>query len=437
MRYFEIEGNKKLTGNVQITGAKNSVLALIIASAMTNKVVTIEDIPEIKDVSELIKILKHLGSNVILSKQGDKNIITIDNNELEYKDLVMDEITTFRASYYFMGAMIGRYKKCKLLLPGGCFLGPRPIDLHLMGFKALGCEIKQYDENENTAFEFSCPNGLIGNKIFLYFPSVGATINLMLAACFAKGETIIENAAKEPEIVDIATLLTNMGVKMKGAGTNEIRIHGVEELHGCYHQVVPDRIEAGTYLMIGSILGENLKISNIIPEHLEALISKLEHIGVNLEVGEDSITVVDRKKNLVTTNIKTGVFPSFATDLQQVFVTLLTQVEGTGQVVETIYPDRFRHCDYLNLMGANIEVQHGEDMSKANISGPTMLKGQDVMATDLRAGAALIFAGLIAEGTTRVSNVSHVLRGYDSIVEKLTAVGASIELIEGDENVKH
>ena len=435
MRYFKIEGNKKLSGSVQISGAKNSVLALIIASTMTDKVVTIEDIPDIKDVKELVKILKFLGSNVIISQLGPKKSITIDNNELEYKELVMDEITTFRASYYFMGAMIGRFKKCKLLLPGGCFLGPRPIDLHLMGFEALGCEVKQYEENDSTAIEFSCPNGLKGNKIFLDFPSVGATINLMLAASFASGETVIENAAKEPEIVDIATLLNNMGVKIKGAGTNEIRIHGVEQLHGCYHQVVPDRIEAGTYLMIGAILGENFTIENIIPEHLEALVSKLEHIGINLRVMEDSITVLGRKDKLVNTNIKTGVFPSFATDLQQVFVTLLTQVQGESLVVETIYPDRFRHCDYLNLMGANIDVQHGEDMSKANIVGPSNLYGSDVMATDLRAGAALIFAGLIAQGTTHVSNVSHVLRGYDSIVEKLTAVGASIELLDKEKDV--
>ncbi|MGL5020507.1 MAG: UDP-N-acetylglucosamine 1-carboxyvinyltransferase [Mycoplasmatales bacterium] len=435
MRYFKIEGNKKLSGSVQISGAKNSVLALIIASTMTDKVVTIEDIPDIKDVKELVKILKFLGSNVIISQLGPKKSITIDNNKLEYKELIIDEITTFRASYYFMGAMIGRYKKCKLLLPGGCFLGPRPIDLHLMGFKALGCEINQYEEKDSTTIEFNCPNGLKGNKIFLDFPSVGATINLMLAASFASGETIIENAAKEPEIVDIATLLNNMGVKIKGAGTNEIRIHGIEELHGCYHQVVPDRIEAGTYLMIGAILGENFTIENIIPEHLEALVSKLEYIGINLRVMEDSITILGRNDILVNTNIKTGVFPSFATDLQQVFVTLLTQVEGESLVVETIYPDRFRHCDYLNLMGANIDVQHGEDMSKANIIGPSKLYGSDVMATDLRAGAALIFAGLIAEGTTHVSNVAHILRGYDSIVEKLTAVGASIELLDKEKDV--
>ncbi len=432
-KYFKIEGQKKLSGNIHVSGAKNSVLALIIGSIMTNQVVTIEDVPDIRDVHMLKKILEYLGSNVIISTQGRKKIMIIDNQELEYKDLLIDEITAFRASYYFMGAMIARYKKCRLLLPGGCFLGPRPIDLHIKGFEALGCKVNQYEEAENTVIEIEVQGKLEGKNIFLDFPSVGATINLMLAASMAEGETLIENAAKEPEIVDVATLLNNMGANVTGAGTDEIRIEGAPKLNGCFHQVVPDRIEAGTYLMMAALLGEDVTVNNIIPEHLDGLISKLKEIGVNLEVNSESITVIDRKETLKPVSIKTGVYPSFATDLQQVFVTLLTQVPGDSTVIETIYPDRFRHCSYLNDMGSNIEVEKNEIYGKAVIHGDTSLSGKDVMATDLRAGAALIFAGLLAEGTTTVNNITHVLRGYDSIITKLRGIGAEIELIEEEE----
>ncbi len=432
-KYFKIEGQKELSGNIHVSGAKNSVLALIIGSIMTNQVVTIEDVPDIRDVHMLKTILEYLGSNVIISTQGRKKIMIIDNQELEYKDLLIDEITAFRASYYFMGAMIARYKKCRLLLPGGCFLGPRPIDLHIKGFEALGCKVNQYEEAENTIIEIEVQGKLEGKNIFLDFPSVGATINLMLAASMAEGETLIENAAKEPEIVDVATLLNNMGANVTGAGTDEIRIEGAPNLNGCFHQVVPDRIEAGTYLMIAALLGKNVTVNNIIPEHLDGLISKLKEIGVNLEVNAESITVIDRKEILKPVSIKTGVYPSFATDLQQVFVTLLTQVPGDSTVIETIYPDRFRHCSYLNDMGSNIEVEKNEIYGKAVIHGGTSLSGKDVMATDLRAGAALIFAGLLAEGTTTVNNITHVLRGYDSIITKLRGIGAEIELIEEEE----
>ncbi len=432
-KYFKIEGQNKLTGNIHVSGAKNSVLALIIGSVMTNQVVTIEDVPDIRDVHMLKTILEHLGSNVIISTQGRKKIMIIDNQNVEYKDLLIDEITAFRASYYFMGAMIARYKKCKLLLPGGCFLGPRPIDLHIKGFEALGCSVNQYEEKENTVIEIEVQGNLKGKNVFLDFPSVGATINLMLAASMAEGETLIENAAKEPEIVDVATLLNNMGANVTGAGTDEIRIEGAPVLNGCFHQVVPDRIEAGTYLMIASLLGEDVTVNNIIPEHLDGLISKLKEIGINLEVNAESVTVINREEKLNPVSIKTGVYPSFATDLQQVFITLLTQVPGENTVIETIYPDRFRHCAYLNNMGASIEVEKNEIYGKAVINGGSELVGQDVMATDLRAGAALIFAGLIAEGTTTVNNITHVLRGYDSIIEKLQGIGANIQLIEEKE----
>lgn len=432
-KYFKVEGQKKLNGTIHVSGAKNSVLALIIGATMTNQVVTIEDVPDIRDVHMLKTILEYLGANVIISTQGRKKILIVDNKEAEYKDLLIDEITAFRASYYFMGAMIARYKKCRLLLPGGCFLGPRPIDLHIKGFEALGCDVKQYEEGANTVIEITVQGELEGKNIFLDFPSVGATINLMLAASMAKGETLIENAAKEPEIVDVATLLNNMGANVTGAGTNEIIIEGAPELSGCFHQVVPDRIEAGTYLMMAALLGEDVTVSNIIPEHLDGLISKLTEIGIDLEVKPESVIVHGRKDVLKPVSIKTGVYPSFATDLQQVFLTLLTQVDGESTVIETIYPDRFRNCAYLNDMGAKIEVEKNDIYGKAVIEGGYDLSARDVMATDLRAGAALIFAGMIAEGTTTVNNITHVLRGYDSIVDKLRGIGAEIELIEEEE----
>ncbi len=427
--YFKVNGGNKLTGTIEINGAKNSILALLIGSTMTDNVVTIEDVPDIKDVRALKTIFKELGINVITDKNALRSSIILDNESREYKDLYMDEISQFRASYYFLGAMLARYGKCNLLLPGGCFLGPRPIDLHIKGFQKLGCEVEQVEEDGHTKILVSTPNGLKGSHIFLDFPSVGATINILLAATLAEGETTIENAAKEPEIVDLATMLNNMGAKIKGAGTDEIKIIGVDKLNGCVHQTVPDRIEAGTYIMIGSILGENLKVDNVIPEHLDALLSKLTSMGINFEIGDDYVTILSREDSLSARSIKTGVFPSFPTDLQQIYITLLTQCEGEATVTETIYPDRFRHCQYLNDMGANIVVHPGEELSKANISGASQLKAKHVEATDLRAGAALIFAGLIAEGETHVHNINHVLRGYDKIIKKLTQVGADIELI--------
>lgn len=430
-QYFKINGKNKLTGEIEISGAKNSVLALIISSILTSNVVTLEDVPQIKDVDLLVEILKHLGSNIIESSQGKKNFLTIDNTNVDYNSLEIEQVTKFRASYYLMGAMVTRYKKCRLSLPGGCYLGPRPIDLHLKGLKALGCEIVESHSETGTVLDFTVPNGLKGSRIFLDFPSVGATINIIIAAVFAEGETIIENAAKEPEIVDVTTLLTSMGAKIKGAGTNEIKIKGVEKLSGCYHQVLSDRIEAGTYIMYGALLGENLRIKNVVPEHLEALTSKLTDIGIDMTINDDSILINGRKDVLSPVQVKTGVFPSFATDLQQVFVTLLTQVDGDSKVIETIFPERFRNCEYLDLMGASTVVTCGEETGKVVVTGKTPLTGNKVLATDLRAGAAMVFAGLIAEGETKVGNIEHVLRGYDNFIDKLVAVGADISLEKG------
>lgn len=429
--YFLINGQQPLQGKVRVSGAKNSVLALLIASTMTNDVVIFEDVPKIQDVDELISILRYLQSNVISMPKSKRNYVTIDGANLDYKDLLIEEITKFRASYYFMGAFVARFKHCRLYLPGGCRLGPRPIDLHIMGLEKLGCKINMIDEGDKTIVDISCPDGLKGNNIFLDFPSVGATINLILAASMAEGETKIENAAREPEIVDVVTLLNNMGANIKGAGTDEIRIKGVNELHGCLHQVVPDRIEAGTYVMIGCLLSNDLIVDNIIPEHIEALTSKLINMGFNLDIKDESIHIKETDKSkLEGTKIKTGVFPSFPTDLQQVFLTLTTQVNGESEIIETIYPQRFKQCGDLENMGANINITLGEEQSKAIVTGATPLVGKTVHSTDLRAGASLVLAGLIAEGETKVYAINHILRGYDNFIEKLQAIGADITLVK-------
>ena len=429
--YFLINGQQPLQGKVRVSGAKNSVLALLIASTMTNDVVIFEDVPKIQDVDELISILRYLQSNVISMPKSNRNYVTIDGANLDYKDLLIEEITKFRASYYFMGAFVARFKHCRLYLPGGCRLGPRPIDLHIMGLEKLGCKIDMIDEGDKTIVDISCPDGLKGNNIFLDFPSVGATINLILAASMAEGETKIENAAREPEIVDVVTLLNNMGANIKGAGTDVIRIKGVKELHGCLHQVVPDRIEAGTYVMMGCLLSNDLIVDNIIPEHIEALTSKLINMGFNLDIKDESIHIKETDKSkLEGTKIKTGVFPSFPTDLQQVFLTLTTQVNGESEIIETIYPQRFKQCGDLENMGANINITLGEEQSKAIVTGATPLVGKIVHSTDLRAGASLVLAGLIAEGETKVYAINHILRGYDNFIEKLQAIGADITLVK-------
>lgn len=423
-RYFEIKGCEKISGEININGAKNSALPLLIATALTNEVVTLEEVPNIEDIKIIASILERMGSKIKIDEKN--NSIIVDNRDIKYKELVYEDVSKLRASYYFLGVMVGKYSKAKILLPGGCFLGPRPIDLHIKGLEQMGCEIKQTKNGNFDQLEVSAPKGLKGEKIFLDFPSVGATINLMLAAVYAEGETILENCAKEPEIVDVANLLKTLGVEIKGAGTGEIRIKGQQELKGGIHQVIPDRIEAGTYLMMGALLGEELTIKNVIPEHIESLIAKLKESGVKMDVYSDSIHIKKQPEDLKPISVKTGVYPSFPTDLQQIMTTYLTQVNGESKITDTIYPDRFRNCEHLNNMGSNIEYGEG----KAKIKGKTALEGKEVIATDLRAGASLIFAGMLSKGTTKILDISHILRGYDKIEEKLRGVGVDIKLVE-------
>jgi len=416
MKLLEIIGGEELTGTIRISGAKNSSVALIPAAILCDEEVTICNVPEISDTDNLCDILKALN---VETKRASESIII---NPKNMKNIEIEESfsTKLRASYYFMGALLGKYKKAEMYFPGGCSIGTRPIDLHLKGFEALGATVK----NNGNKYIVEAEE-LKGSNIYLDIASVGATINIMLAAVKAKGITIIDNAAKEPEIVNIATFLNNMGAKIRGAGTSTIKIEGVEYLHKCFHEVIPDRIEAGTYIIIGALCGKDLKIDNIIPEHVDSLLSKLEEIGVKLEIGSDYV-IVSKRDTYKSTNIKTLVYPGFPTDLQQPFTTLLTQCNGKSKVTETIWENRFMHIPYLSEMGADITVKN----QTATIIGPTKLKGSEVVATDLRAGAAMVAAALIATGKTRISNVEHILRGYENIVEKLTNVGAKIESLE-------
>ncbi|ELB34881.1 UDP-N-acetylglucosamine 1-carboxyvinyltransferase 1 [Enterococcus faecium EnGen0024] len=418
MKKIVIKGNRPLAGEVTISGAKNSAVALIPAAILADSPVILEGVPDIQDVHSLIEILEIMGATVHFSN----NILEIDPREIVSIPMPHGKINSLRASYYFMGTLLGKFGEAVVGLPGGCYLGPRPIDLHVKGFEALGAEVT----NEHGAMYLRTENkGLRGNRIFMDVVSVGATINVMLAAVKAKGQTVIENAAREPEIIDVATLLNNIGAKVRGAGTDVIRIEGVETLHGCRHFMIPDRIEAGTYLALAAAVGNGIKVKNVIFEHLESFIAKLQEIGVHMKISEDEIEVYPSKE-LKPANIMTYPYPGFATDLQQPLTALLLMTTGTSEIIDTIYAKRVNHVPELARMGADITVEGNMII----VNGPNKLHGTEVVASDLRAGACLVIAGLLAEGTTTIYNVDYILRGYDHIIEKLTALGASIEMIE-------
>lgn len=412
MEKLKIAGGYPLKGTVRISGAKNSAVALIPATILADSPVTIEGLPDISDVQILKALLEEIGGTVNFSN----NEMTVDPSSMISMPLPNGKVKKLRASYYLMGAMLGRFKKAVIGLPGGCHLGPRPIDQHIKGFEALGARIT----NEQGAIYLRADE-LRGARIYLDVVSVGATINIMLAAVRAKGRTIIENAAKEPEIIDVATLLSNMGAKIKGAGTDVIRIDGVDHLHGCRHTIIPDRIEAGTYMILGAAVGEGILIDNVISHHLESLIAKLREMGVHIDVNDDQV-FIDGSKKLKAIDIKTLVYPGYPTDLQQPMTTLLTRAEGSSVVTDTIYGARFKHIDELRRMNANIKVEG----RSAIINGPIQLQGAKVKASDLRAGAALVIAGLMAEGITEVTGLEHIDRGYSNLVEKLNGLGATI-----------
>lgn len=416
MKKLKITGSNKLSGTIRIGGAKNSAVALIPAAILANDDVTICNVPEITDTDALVEILEYLGAKVTRASES----LVINPTDVKVLDIPEVLSKKLRASYYFLGALLGKYKHAEMSFPGGCSIGERPINLHLKGFEALGAKVT-VDKNKYIIDA----EELKGAKIYLDIASVGATINIMLASVYAKGETVIDNAAKEPEIVNVATFLNSMGAKISGAGTSTIRIKGVNSLKGGFTEVIPDRIEAGTYILAGALCGDNLKIDNIIPEHIESLTSKLREMGVSMEISYDSI-VVSSVETLKPTNIETAVYPGFPTDLQQPFMVLLTQASGKSEVEENIWENRFMQVPYLNKMGANIKVKGNVSI----IEGKTDLRGNEVVATDLRAGACMVLAALTANGTTTIQDVGHILRGYENIVGKLKNVEADIELID-------
>src|SRR3954464_6609746 len=412
MEKLMIAGGYSLKGTVRISGAKNSGVDLIAATILADSPVTIEGLPDISDVEILKDLLEEIGGKVSMTDEE----MTVDPSAMISMPLPNGKVKKLRASYYLMGAMLGRFKKAVIGLPGGCHLGPRPIDQHIKGFEALGAQIT----NEQGAIYLRADE-LRGARIYLDVVSVGATINIMLAAVRAKGRTVIENAAKEPEIIDVATLLTSMGARIKGAGTDVIRIDGVDQLKGCRHSIIPDRIEAGTYMIMGASMGKEVVVDNVIPQHLESLTAKMREMGIHIEKSSDQILVATRQL-LKPVDIKTLVYPGFPTDLQQPFTTLLTRASGTSVVTDTIYGARFKHIDELRRMNANIKVEG----RSAIISGPINLQGAKVKASDLRAGAALFIAGLMAEGITEVTGLEHIDRGYSQLVEKLNGLGATV-----------
>ncbi len=407
-----IRGGRPLRGTVQISGAKNSAVALVPAAILAESEVVLDNLPHLSDVAVLSEILQDLGATV--DRQDD--VMRIDPSRLQAKPMPNGKVKLLRASYYLMGAMLGRFGEATIGLPGGCNFEPRPIDQHIKGFEALGATVT----NEHGSMHISAKE-LRGAKIYLDVVSVGATINIMLAASRAKGSTIIENAAKEPEIIDVATLLNAMGAKIKGAGTETIRIEGVDSLHGCRHSIIPDRIQAGTYMIAAAATRGDVLIDNVIPKHMEAMTAKLEEMGVIVEEMDESIRIIGGPK-YTPVDVKALVYPGFATDLQSPMTSLLTQASGVSILTDYVYSNRFKHVPELARMGADIRV---EGRSAIIEGGP--LNAAKVRATDLRAGAALVIAGLtVAEGVTEITGVEYIDRGYDNLVDNLRRLGADV-----------
>lgn len=418
MKKIVINGGRPLKGEVTISGAKNSVVALIPATILADDIVTLDGVPDISDVASLIEIMTIMGAKI----ERKEDSLIIDPRGVKNMPMPFGKINSLRASYYFYGSLLGRYGQATVGLPGGCDLGPRPIDLHLKAFEAMGAAMTMDGSSMKLATD---GKPLQGANIYMDTVSVGATINTILAAVKAEGRTVIENAAREPEIIDVVTLLNNMGAHIRGAGTDIIIIDGVPQLHGTRHQVIPDRIEAGTYIALAAAIGEGIQINNVLYEHLESYIAKLEEMGVRMTISEDSI-FVEKQTGLKAIQIKTSPYPGFATDLQQPITPLLLTAAGRGRIVDTIYEKRVNHVPELAKMGATISTLNDHIIYE----GPNQLTGSSVKATDLRAGAALVIAGLMASGTTEITNVEYILRGYSDIIHKLTQLGADIQLVE-------
>ena len=416
MEKLIIHGGHELHGRVKISGAKNAVLPIIAATLLAqDKPCVLDEVPYLNDVCTIAEVLRQLGAKVDFNRQ--QHTLFVDSTVLKTVDAPYDLVRKMRASFVIMGPLLARYGKAKISMPGGCAIGTRPIDLLLKGFEALGAEI----EIGHGFISATAPNGLKGTSIYLDFPSVGATENIIMAACMAEGQTILENAAQEPEIIDLANFLNIMGAKIRGAGTNVIKITGVPKLIGHNYTIIPDRIEAGTYMVAVAMTGGDIYIENAISEHLKPVIAKLNEAGVKIEEDIDGIRVSCNKRPKAI-DIKTLPYPGFPTDMQAQFMAMLTIADGTGLVTETVFENRFMHVDELKRMGACIKV----DGRTSIVEGVPSLNGCQVKATDLRAGAAMVLAGLVANGETEVSYIHHIDRGYDNLVEKLCGLGADI-----------
>ena len=414
---YIIKGGTPLNGEVTIGGAKNAALGILAAAIMADETVVIDNLPNVRDINVLLTAIESIGATV---KRIGPHVVSINGSTINDMTIDYDSIRKIRASYYLLGALLGKYKKAQVALPGGCEIGSRPIDLHLKGFRALGATVSIEHGMINTSAD-----ELVGNHIFLDTVSVGATINIMLAACMAEGKTVIENAAKEPHIVDVANFLNSMGANIKGAGTDKIRMTGVTSLHASEYSIIPDQIEAGTFMVAAAATRGDVLIKNVIPKHLEAISVKLMEIGATVEEFDDAIRVTCDHR-LGHTQIKTLPYPGFPTDMQPQLVTFLTTIEGTSMAREGVWDNRFRYVNELKRMGADIRVEG----KLAIIDGVNSLIGAHVKATDLRAGAAMIIAGLMAEGTTEITDIYHIDRGYENFEEKFVKLGGSIERVQ-------
>ena len=423
MEQYVIKGGNPLVGEVEIGGAKNAALAILAAAIMTDEMVYIENLPDVRDINVLLEAIKEIGAVVERVSPTEVKITgsTISDISVEY-----EYIKKIRASYYLLGALLGKYKSAEVPLPGGCNIGSRPIDQHLKGFRALGASV----DILHGAVVAKAEN-LTGKHIFLDMVSVGATINIMMAAAMATGNTIIENAAREPHVVDVANFLNSMGASIKGAGTDVIRIQGVEKLHGTTYSIIPDQIEAGTFMCAAAATRGDIMVKNVIPKHLEATTAKLEEIGCQVEEFDDAVRVVANKR-LTRTHVKTMPYPGYPTDMQPQFAVALTLAEGTSIVTESIFENRFKYADELSRMGANIKVEG----NTAIIDGVEKLTGARVSAPDLRAGAALVIAGLAAEGFTVVDDIVYIQRVYERFEDKLRSLGAEIERVSSEKEIQ-
>ncbi len=423
LEQYIIKGGNPLVGEVEIGGAKNAALAILAASIMTDESVIIENLPNVRDVSVLLQAMEAIG---VIIERLDKHTVRINGSVIHDLTIDKDYIKKIRASYYLLGALLGKYKKAEVALPGGCNIGSRPIDQHIKGFRALGAEVKIAHGMIQTEAE-----RLTGSHIYLDVVTVGATINIMMAAALADGKTIIENAAKEPHVVDVANFLNSMGANIKGAGTDVIRIKGVDKLHKTTYSVIPDQIEAGTFMFAAAVTKGDIMIKNVIPKHLESISAKLIEIGCEVEEFDDAVRVVCSKR-LRHTQVKTLPYPGFPTDMQPQIGVALALSEGTSIVTESIFENRFKYVDELSCMGANIKVEG----NTAIIEGVSKYSGAKISAPDLRAGAALVLAGLAADGITIIDDIVYIERGYEEFHTKLQSLGAQIDKVASEKEIQ-